>query len=129
MEYEYSTSGSGIGIVAVLVIVVIGLAAYLFFAYCLKMIAEKTGHSDRASLAWFPIAQQYLLVKIAEREIIWFILMFIPFINIIASIMVWMDVATKRGHESYWGIITAFLPIVGIPFLAFAKGNEDEVVV
>lgn len=129
MEYEYSTSGSGFGILAVLIMLIIGLAVYLFFAYCIKMIAEKTGHSDRANLAWIPIAQQYLLVKIAERETIWFILMFVPLINIIASILVWMDVATRRGHESYWGIITAFIPFVGIPYLAFAKGNEDEVAI
>lgn len=117
------------GIAAVMIIFVIALAVYLFFAYCLKVIAEKTGHSDRANLAWIPIAQQYLLVKIAERETIWFILMFIPIINIIASILVWIDVATRRGHESYWGIITAFIPFVGMPYIAFAKGNEDEVAI
>jgi len=107
---------AGIGIVGF----IIYIALYLFFAYCLKVIAEKTGHTENSWWAWVPIMNMLLLLQIAQKPMWWFILLLIPIVNIIVGIIVLMEVAKARGKEGWWGIIAAIIPFVGFPYLAFS---------
>ena len=102
---------------------VVAIIVYLFMAYCLKMIAEKTGHSENAWWAWIPIMNYLLLLQIAGKPAWWLVLLLIPFVNFIVLIVVMMEVAKARGKESFWGIIAALVPIVGWPYLAFSDGD------
>ncbi len=107
---------AGIGIVGTIIYILF----YLFFAYCLKLIAEKTGRTENSWWAWIPILNMLLLLQIAQKPMWWFILMLIPLVNIVIAIVVLMEVAKARGKEGWWGIIAALIPIVGIPYLAFS---------
>lgn len=119
------TYGSDAGMAAVgvgfmLVMMAIGLAFYLFFGYCMKLIAEKTGHTENSWWAWVPILQIVLLLQIAQKPVWWIILLIIPLVGTVISILVFMEIAQARGKESWWGIITAIVPFIGLPYLAFS---------
>jgi hypothetical protein len=101
---------------------VVGLAFYIYYAYCLMTIANKLG-VENAWLAWIPIANIYLMVVIAEKPIWWIILFFIPCVNIVAACLVWNEIAVRRGRPNWYGWLM-LIPIVNliIPgYLAFTE--------
>ncbi len=89
-----------------------GLAAYVWLALCLHIIANKTG-SPNGWLAWIPIANLYLMCKVAGRPGWWGILFFIPLVNLIIGIIVWMGIAEARNKPSWLGILM-IVPIVNL---------------
>jgi len=95
------------------------LLIYAFFAFCLMKIAQKT-NTDNAWWAWIPLLNIVLMLNVARKPVWWIILFFIPLVNIVISILVLIGVAEARGKGAIWGIIAAFIPIIGFPYLAFA---------
>ncbi len=114
-------AAAAVGIGAMIFGLVIGLIVHFFYGYCFKMMAEKTGHSESAGLWWIPIANWLIPLRIAGKPGWWLILFLVPFVNFIVLIIVFMKVAEARGKESWWGIVAAFVSIVGIPYLAFSE--------
>ncbi len=99
-----------------------GLAGYVWLALCLHLIANKTS-TPNAWLAWIPIANIYLMCKVADRSGWWTILFFIPLVNIIIAIIVWMGIAQARNKPSWLGILM-IIPVVNLiisGILAFAE--------
>lgn len=97
---------------------------YVYFAYCLMVIANKTG-TENAWMAWIPIANVILMLQIAEKPLWWVILAIIPCVNlafIILSIFIWMAIAEKRGKPNWWGIliIVPFANLIVPGYLAFS---------
>ncbi len=80
------------------------LAAYAYMAITLQTIAGKTGTPD-GWLAWIPVANVYLMCKIAGKPTWWVVLFFIPFVNIIMSIIVWMGIAEARRKPAWLGVL------------------------
>jgi len=98
------------------------LCAYVYIAFCLQTIAKKTNTPD-AWLAWIPIVNLYLMCKIAGRPGWWVILFFIPFVNIVIMVVVWMGIA-KACNQAEWLGILMIIPIVNLivpGFLAFSE--------
>ncbi len=96
--------------------------AYLYYAICLMMIANKT-NTPNSWLAWIPIANIYLMCKIAGKPGWWLILFFIPFVNIVIGVIVWMKIAEARNKPSWLGILM-LIPFVNIiipGYLAFSQ--------
>jgi len=85
---------------------------YVYLALALQTIAKKT-NTENAWLAWIPVVNIILMLNIAKKPIWWFLLMFIPLVNIVIGIVVWMAIAEARGKPSWWGILL-IVPIVGI---------------
>jgi len=88
------------------------LATYLWLALCLYLISNKTKTPD-AWLAWIPIANIYLMCKIAGRSGWWAILFFIPLLNVIILAVIWMGIAKARNQESWLGILM-IVPIANL---------------
>lgn len=88
------------------------LVAYVWFALCLHIIAKKT-NTPNPWLAWIPIANIYLMCKVAGKPGWWTILFFIPLVNIVFTIIVWMGIAEARHQPSWLGILMI------IPFVNF----------
>jgi hypothetical protein len=99
---------------------VVGLALYVYMALALQTIATKTG-TPNAWLAWIPIANLFLMLTIAKKPLWWFLLCFIPLVNLAIVIIVWMAVAEARGKPNWWGIliIVPFLNLVVPGYLAW----------
>ena len=93
--------------------IIVWIALYVYVAWCLMVIAQKTGHGDNAWMAWIPIINIILMLQVADKPIWWIILMFIPLVNIVIGIIVWMAIAEARGKPSWWGIL------IIVPFINF----------
>ena len=86
-------------------------AIYVYTALAVQTIAEKT-NTENPWLAWIPIANIILLLNIAKKPIWWIVLCFIPLVNIIIFIMVWMAVAEARGKPGWVGVLL-IVPVLG----------------
>jgi len=73
---------------------VIFLGLYVYMALALQPIANKT-KTENSWLAWIPIVNIVLILNIAKKPIWWIILFFIPLVNIVKAIIVWMG---SRKH-------------------------------
>ncbi len=88
----------------ILVSLVLAIAAYVYISLALKTIAEKT-HTENPWWAWIPIAQAVLMLNIAKKPVWWIALMFVPFVNIVITVIVWMAIAEARNKPNWWGIL------------------------
>ncbi len=105
-------------------------AIYIYMAICLIKIAKKTG-TAHAWFAWIPILNIILMINAAKKPMWWIIMFFIPFVNIIFSILIWMGLAEAVKKPGWLGILT-IIPIVNliiIGYLAFSKMDEVPVTV
>jgi hypothetical protein len=85
-------------------------------------VFEKAGQPGWAAIV--PFYNIYVLTcEIAKKEILWFILMFIPLVNIVASVLVSIEVARKFGKSEAFGIGLAFLGFIFYPMLAFGDAQ------
>jgi hypothetical protein len=89
---------------------VVGLGVYIYMALALQTIATKTG-TENPWLAWIPIANIILMLMVAKKPLWWLLLFFIPLVNIVMAILVWMAVAEARGKPNWWGILM-IVPLV-----------------
>lgn len=99
----------------------IPLVLYAYVAYSLQIIARKT-NTENGWMAWIPIANIVLMLKIAQKPIWWIVLFLIPFVNIVIGVLLWMGIAEARGKASWLGILI-LIPFVNLilpGYLAFS---------
>ena len=81
------------------------LVPYIWLAVCLMIITRKTGTPD-GWLAFIPILNICLLCKVAGHSGWWTLaILFVPFVNLITTIWFWMEIARKRNHPEWLGIL------------------------
>ncbi len=121
IQYDAGGIAGGVAIVA-WIGAIFGLAFYVYFAICLMQIAKRT-KIPNGWMGWVPILNIYLMCKLAGKSGGWIILLLIPFVNIIAAIIIWAEIAKKLGKPAWWGVLL-LVPIVNIiipGILAFGK--------
>ncbi|HPC30846.1 MAG TPA: zinc ribbon domain-containing protein, partial [Candidatus Pacearchaeota archaeon] len=107
---------------------VLWIILYIYFALCLYFIAKKTD-TPNGWLAWIPVANVFLMIQIAQKPLWWFILLLIPFVNIVIIVILWMKIAERRGKPNWLGILM-IVPVVGIiipGYLAFSGKGKIEI--
>jgi len=107
-----------------LVFVVFFLAIYVYMAFSLMKIAKKT-NTPNGWFAWIPFLNMWLLVQIAQKEWWWFLLMFIPLVNIIISVILWMQVCKNLGKPEWLGILI-IVPIANFVLPGYLAFSKDE---
>lgn len=115
----------GIGIFVVVMLFVI--AVYVYSAICVMRMAKKT-NTENAWMAWIPIFNLVLLIQIARKPLWWIILFFIPLVNIVMTILVWMGVSKELKKPEWIGVVM-IIPIanlVAMGYLAFSKEEVSE---
>ena len=120
MQVEQMPPAVGIGMI------IFWIVFYVFFAYCIARLATKFGMPLGKAFIWalIPIANIFLLLKLAAKPMWWFILLLIPIVNIVISIMIWMAISEKLGKPGWWGIMIGLVPVANIIFflmLVFGK--------
>jgi len=98
------------------------IIVYIWIAICVQTIAKKTNTPDEW-LAWIPIANVYLLCKMAGMSGWWTLAVFVPLLNIVMMIIWWWSVAEKRNKPGWLGILMV-IPGVNIivpGILAFSE--------
>ena len=99
-----------------------GLAVYIWSALTLHIIANKT-ETPNSWLAWIPIANLYLMCKVAGRSGWWTILFFIPLANLILGVIIWMGIARARNQPEWMGILM-IIPIVNLVIMGILAFSE-----
>jgi len=116
MNLQYSGEAS-LGVVPM----VIGLAVLLFIIASLWKVFAKAGEPGWASI--IPIYNIVVMLKIAGKPIWWIILIFIPFVNIIISLLVFLGIAQNFGKGSGFGVGLWLLGFIFFPILAFGDAR------
>jgi tetratricopeptide (TPR) repeat protein len=97
--------------------IVIGIVLYLFTAYCLYRIAQKT-NVEAAWTAWIPLLQLWALVASAGKQWWWILLLFVPFVNIIVATYLWICITENLGQNKWLGLLM-LLPMINFLFMAY----------
>lgn len=137
MEYNYNYStdvpvAAAGGVMAVLfgvflIWLLFVAAIYIYMAICLMKIAKKT-NTPNGWFAWIPILNLVLMVQVSKKPMWWIIMFFIPIVNIVFSIMVWMAMAEAVKKPNWWGILM-IVPVFNLfvpGYLAFSKMEEKN---
>jgi hypothetical protein len=98
------------------------LIVYVFIAYCIQRIAHKL-NTPNAWLAWIPVANVFLLAKMAEKSYLSLLWILVPIANLVYIIVLWIKII-KRLNMSPWLVVLFFVPIANIVtfgYLAFSK--------
>lgn len=90
------------------ILLTLTLAAYIYFAVALSVIARKTSTPD-GWMAWIPILNVVLMCRIGRKPAWWIVLFLVPFVNIIVAIVLWIAIARARGKSPALGIL-ALIP-------------------
>lgn len=110
----------GIGIFMVLFY----LAIIVLLVASVWRVFTKAGEPGWASL--IPIYNVIVLLKIVGRPLWWIILLLIPFVGLIFSIIVSIDLAKSFGKGTGFGVGLALLGIVFMPMLAFGDAQYQK---
>ncbi len=108
-----------------------GLSIIFFVVYILFIILVLTSfwkiYVKAGRKGWegiIPIYNIYVLMSIVGRPSWWFILYFIPLINLFITIIVSIDLAKSFGKGTAFGVIWLWaLSIAGYPYLAFSNAK------
>jgi Family of unknown function (DUF5684) len=70
-----------------------------------------------------PLYNLYVILKIIGKPGWWLILFFIPLVNIVINIIVWIGVAKAFSKGVGFGLGLAFLPFIFVPLLGFGDAT------
>jgi hypothetical protein len=97
------------------------LAVIIFTVVCVWKVFKKAGKPGWASI--IPIYNQVVLLEIVDKPVWWIILLFIPFVNLIVTILVLSELSKKFAKGTGFTVGLFFLPFIFFPILAFGKAQ------
>jgi|SRR5688572_24339018 hypothetical protein len=101
------------------ILVLLYLAVIVVTIAGMWQVFVKAGEPGWAAIV--PFYNAWVFVKIAGKEPLWFILLFIPCVNIVIAILVSMALAERFGKDPVYGVGLALLPFVFYPMLGFGQ--------
>jgi len=120
-----STTNNGAAVALLLVIGIPIFAAWLVSIIGLWKVYVKAGHAGWKSI--IPILNTVILCRIAQRPGWWFLLLCIPFVNVIFAFIVFIDLAHSFGKGTGFGVLAVFFPYVAFPILGFGSATYRPV--
>ena len=88
------------------------IIGYVYFSAVLSVLADKTA-TGGAWMAWVPIVNLILMCRIG-RQSEWFVLLlFVPLVNIVVFVLLWMEIARVRGKSPMLGLLMV-IPLVNL---------------
>ena len=115
--------GSAMGLFQ-LVFWVIYTIVLVLMVIALWKVFVKAGEPGWACL--IPFYGWWVLMKIScKNTVLWFILMFIPFVNFVAVTVSLIGLAKSFGKEVGTILLLIFFPFIGLPMLAFGDAEWD----
>ena len=120
-EIPWEEIGFGIGV---------GLVFHLYIAAALFSISKKLA-MNQGWLAWIPILNWLLFIRMGQKPWWWFFVMVITFlipwlegltvafaVIAAASIIIWYRIAIRLGKPGWYGAVMVLLPPFGLFYLA-----------
>lgn len=109
----------------------LAIALYVYGSLALMTIAKRT-KTENAWLAWIPIANIYLMMRIGKLptwSLALWALIFVPMLGGLTAagmnVWYWWMIAERRGKEGWWGILM-LVPILNLVLLGILAWGEDE---
>lgn len=99
----------------------IGLAVLVLVLASLWKIFTKAGKPGWAAL--IPFYNTIVILQIVGRPVWWFVLLLIPFVNIVFAIILAHDISKSFGRGVGTTLLLIFLPFIGYPMLAFGSAS------
>lgn len=106
-----------LSIEAITFIVSLCITTFIFFSIVFWKILEKTGNEWWKIL--IPFYNLYVVVKLCWRPGWWYLFFFIPFVNIIITIILTLDLAKRFWKNTMFWFGLLFVGIIFYPLLAF----------
>ena len=104
---------AGVGIVYLAIIILMIASMWKIFT--------KAGKPGWAAI--IPIYNIIVLLEIIDKPLWWIILMFIPFVNIVMSIIVTVELAKKFGQGAGFAVGLILLAPIFYPILGFGSAR------
>lgn len=134
-NYDYSGAagtavgeGMAVAFLGIMIVWILVVAAiYIYMAICLMKIAKKTNTAN-GWFAWIPILNIILMIQVAKKPMWWIIMFFIPLVNIVFSVLIWMGIAEAVKKPNWVGILM-IIPVANLivpGYLAFSKMNGSS---
>ena len=117
----------------IMLFLVLGIAIYIFTAFCLMKIANRK-NVPNAWLAFVPIAQLWVVLKVANLHWAWMFILLIGIVPMIGQLlgligMIYIAYKFLEGiKQPWWWLLIMFLvPLFGYPIALgyFAFGVKD----
>lgn len=100
------------------------IAIIMLFVVSMWKTFDKAGQPGWPSLV--PVYNVIVLMQVAGKPIWWFILLFVPVVNIVISILEYIGLAANFGKGVGYAIGLAFLPVIFWPMLAFGSATYQQ---
>ena len=113
-------AGAAAGVVGA-VVLLIELAIVILMIVGLWQVFAKAGKPGWAAI--IPIYNLIVLLEICGRPIWWILLLLIPCVNIIVSLIVFIDLAKSFGKDALFGVGLWLLGFIFIPILGFGSAQ------
>jgi len=97
------------------VVIIFLIAGYLYVSLCLFLIARKLNVSA-AWIAFVPLFQILILCYSANKPGWWMLLFFVPLVNIVIPIYLWMCISENLGKDKWLGLLM-LVPLVNLVYL------------
>ncbi len=110
-----------------MIMLAVSVAFYIYWCLCLFMIAGKLDVPSTWT-AWIPFVQIWTFVTAAGRPWWWILLLFVPLLNIVVGIYLWICITENLGRNKWLGLLT-LVPLVNLVFigvLAFARLEKRD---
>jgi hypothetical protein len=113
----------------ILVAFAIGMvAAYFFISFCFYLIVKRTGNQP-GIMVWLPVLQMFPLLKAAGMPAWWFLMLFLPVLNLVACVMWSFKIAQACGKSAWVGLmlLLPFTNFIALLYLAFSGSGQSPV--
>ena len=118
MNYNYSyNAGGGAAAAFLLVVWIVALVFAILAIIGLWKTLTKAGLPGWAAI--IPLYNMYTLLKVVGRPGWWLILYFIPLVNVVIEIIVFLNLAQSFGKGAGFAVGLIFLPFIFVPILGF----------
>ena len=108
-----------------------GMGLIIFLLFTIWMVITMWKIFKKADLpGWgslIPIYNLILIIRMASKPDWWIFLFFIPFINLVAFVVVNVDLAKNFGKDIGFAIGMIYLSFIFFPILAFGEAEFNTV--
>lgn len=100
----------------------ISMAVSVLLVVSLWKLFTKAGKPGWAAIV--PVYNIIIMMEIIGRPTWWTVLYFVPFANIVISIINMIDFAKSFGKSAGYGVLMIFFPYIMYPILAFSTDTK-----
>lgn len=119
---QQSSSGPDVAAMGGLIIFAIFVLAFaIFMIVCMWKVFEKAGQPGWAAIV--PIYNLVVLIRISSLPMWFIILLIIPYVNLVAQIILVYKMSVNFGKGAGFTLGMIFLPFIFWPILAFGSAE------